>query len=126
MKVRPFLLPLLIILACLPAACGRAAANSATVKMEAMRFLPEEIVVKAGQPVTLRLVNRDSYAHAFDMDELDIHVPLAANETLELVFTPQESGRYLFYCGAPGHHAAGMVGALIVEAQVAEFIRESR
>lgn len=112
MKIRPF--PLLLILACLLVACGRAAANEATIKMEAMRFYQDEITVAAGQPVTLRLVNQDGYAHAFDIDELDIHLPLAANETAELSFTPKKTGRYPFYCSSPGHHAAGMVGTLIV------------
>lgn len=30
-------------------------------------------------------------------------------------FTPTEPGRYRFYCGSPGHEAAGMVGLLVVE-----------
>lgn len=115
MKVRPYLLPLFLILACLLAACGRTAPNEATIKMEGMRFLQEEVSVAAGQPVTLRLVNRDGYAHAFDIDELDIHVPLAANETVEITFTPQEDGRYHFYCSSPGHEMAGMVGKFVVE-----------
>lgn len=28
---------------------------------------------------------------------------------------PAEPGRYRFYCGSPGHAAAGMVGVLVVE-----------
>ena len=83
--------------------------------MEAMCFLQDEITVKAGQPVTLRLVNRDGYAHAFDIDEFDIHTPLAANESLKISFTPEKPGHYTFYCGSPGHQAAGMVGTLIVD-----------
>jgi uncharacterized cupredoxin-like copper-binding protein len=115
MKLRPFPLLLILFLVFLLAGCGRPAPNEATIKMEAMRFLQDEITVKAGQPVTLSLVNQDGYAHAFDIDEFDIHTPLAANETLEITFTPQENGRYTFYCGSPGHQAAGMVGTLIVE-----------
>jgi uncharacterized cupredoxin-like copper-binding protein len=83
--------------------------------MEAMRFLQDEISVTAGQPVTLRLVNQDGYAPAFDIDEFDIHTSLAANETLEIMFTPDEPGSYTFYCGSPGHQAAGMVSTLVVE-----------
>jgi len=114
MKLRPLLFLLLLILACLLTACDRAAANEATITMQEMAFGQSEVTVKAGQPVTLRLVNRDGYAHAFDMDEFDIHLPLAANETAELSFTPEKPGRYPFYCSSPGHHAAGMVGTLIV------------
>lgn len=114
MKLRPYPFLLLLILSCLLAACGHTDSNEATIKMEAMRFYQDEITVTAGQPVTLRLVNQDGYAHAFDMDDFDIHTPLAANETLEISFTPEKPGQYTFYCGSPGHHAAGMVGTLIV------------
>lgn len=104
---------LTLALVALLAACG-ASPNSVTVAMKDMRFRQEEVQVKAGQPVTLKVVNQDGYAHAFDIDELDLHRPLAANETVELTFTPQQAGRYRFYCGTPGHEAAGMVGVLVV------------
>jgi uncharacterized cupredoxin-like copper-binding protein len=114
-KLRPYTLSLLIILVCLLAACGSPAPNEATITMKEMAFGQSEITVKAGQPVTLRLVNRDGYAHAFDIDEFDIHTSLAANETAELSLTPEKPGRYPFYCSSPGHEMAGMVGTLIVE-----------
>ena len=114
-KLRPYILSLLIILACLLAACGPLASGEATITMKEMAFVQSEITVKAGQPVTLRLVNQDGYAHAFDMDEFDLHTSLAANETAELSLTPEKPGRYPFYCSSPGHSMAGMVGTLIVE-----------
>ena len=91
MMLRPITLPLLL-LAILLAACASAKPTA----------------------VTLRLVNKDGYAHAFDLDEFDIHLPFAANEILEVAFTPDQPGSYPFYCGSPGHEAAGMVGTLIV------------
>ncbi len=63
----------------------------------------------------LHVVNRDGYAHAFDMDEFDTHAPLPAGTTFDAAFTPGEPGRYRFYCGSPGHEAAGMEGVLVVE-----------
>lgn len=96
------------------AACGMDDGRM-TIKTDGMSFVQDELHVTAGQPVTLRLVNQDGYAHAFDIDEFNIHTPLAANETLEIRFTPEKPGQYPFYCGSPGHHAAGMVGMLIVE-----------
>jgi hypothetical protein len=77
-KLRPYILSLLIIPVCLLAACGPPAPNQATITMKEMAFVQSEITVKAGQPVTLSLLNRDGYAHAFDMDEFDIHKSLAA------------------------------------------------
>lgn len=38
-----------------------------------MRFGQAEVRVRAGQPVALRVVNRDGYTHAFDIDEFDVH-----------------------------------------------------
>jgi uncharacterized cupredoxin-like copper-binding protein len=106
----PFLLVLLTLLL---AGCG--ASDEVTIKAAGMRFIKEEVHVKAGQSVTLQIVNTDGYAHAFDIDEFDIHAPLTANERKSFIFTPTEPGRYRFYCGSPGHEAAGMVGVLVVE-----------
>lgn len=105
---------LLILLALLLAGCG-SGDGSITIKTDGMRFVADEVYVKAGQPVTLHVVNRDGYAHAFDMDEFDIHAPLPAKVAYDAVFTPTEPGRYRFYCGSPGHEAAGMAGVLVVE-----------
>lgn len=95
------------------AGCG--GDNAITIQTKGMVFDRETLTVKAGQPVSLRVINRDGYAHAFDMDEFDIHAALAAKETLTFSFTPDKPGRYEFYCGTPGHKMAGMVGALVVE-----------
>jgi heme/copper-type cytochrome/quinol oxidase subunit 2 len=54
-----------------------------------MRFVRDEVHVQVGQPVTLRVVNRDGYAHAFDIDAFDIHRLLATKETAEIIFTPE-------------------------------------
>lgn len=101
-------------LALLLAGCG-GAPDSVTIAMKEMRFRQAEVRVKAGQPVTLRVVNEDGYAHAFDIDAFAIHRPLIAHETAEITFTPEAVGHYTFYCGSPGHVAAGMTGVLIVE-----------
>lgn len=101
-------------MALLLAACS-GSSNSLTVAMKDMRFRQTEVHVKVGQPVTLSVVNEDGYAHAFDIDAFDIHRPLTANETLKIAFTPEQPGRYEFYCGSPGHKAAGMTGTFVVE-----------
>ncbi len=115
MKKRPYFPFLLVVITLLLAACNQNQANSATIHMAEMRFQQVEVQVKAGQSVTLHLVNQDGYAHAFDLDEFDLHFPLAAEETVDIVFTPSRPGIYTFYCGSPGHQAAGMVGTLQVE-----------
>ncbi|NJN84625.1 MAG: cupredoxin domain-containing protein [Caldilineaceae bacterium] len=107
---------ILVLFALLLAACNNASADgSITLQASGMSFVHDKMTVKAGQPVTLQLVNRDGYGHAFDIDEFDIHTQLPSKQTLTVTFTPDKSGRYEFYCGTPGHRAAGMVGTLIVQ-----------
>ncbi|MBW7884133.1 MAG: cupredoxin domain-containing protein [Caldilineaceae bacterium] len=104
----------LFILALLVSACG-SGEGEVTIRTDGMRFISDEVHVKAGRPVTVRVVNRDGYSHAFDIDEFDIHAQLAARATFDATFTPTEPGRYRFYCGSPGHEAAGMAGVLVVD-----------
>lgn len=86
-----------------------------TLKTSGLQFSETEIHVKVGQTVNLELFNVDGYAHSFDMDTFNIHIPLPGSQTATVTFTPTEPGIYQFYCGAYGHQAAGMVGTLIVE-----------
>ncbi len=104
---------LVLFVALLLVACGNRT-TTVVIRAKDMRFERAEVRMRAGQPVTLRLVNQDGYAHSFDLDELGLHIPLAGNETVEVTFVPREAGAYRFYCGSPGHTEAGMVGALTV------------
>jgi uncharacterized cupredoxin-like copper-binding protein len=101
----------------LAAALGTACAGSGRTVLvsKAMRFDRSELRVKAGQTVLLELHNADAYAHAFDVDPLDIHVALPGSASVSIAFTPTVPAEYVFYCGAPGHRSAGMTGRLIVE-----------
>lgn len=111
MRYQLFTLTLVLSLGLL-AACSPA--NKVTVRAQSMQFQEVEVAVEAGQPIVLQLINKDGYTHAFDLDELDLHAPLSANGKAELTFTANEPGRYIFYCGLPGHREAGMTGTLIV------------
>jgi uncharacterized cupredoxin-like copper-binding protein len=98
------------------AGCGPTPApNEITIASSGMIFSVTEARGKVGQEVVLRLVNRDSYAHAFDIDEFNVHLTLEGKATQIIRLTPEHPGRYAFYCGSPGHRAAGMEGTLIVE-----------
>jgi uncharacterized cupredoxin-like copper-binding protein len=111
---RLFRLALLLSLTLFLAACGPGD-GSITIKTNGLSFVKDEVHVKAGEPMALHVVNQDSYGHAFDIDEFDIHTLLPAETTFDTTFTPTEPGRYRFYCSSPGHEAAGMAGALVVE-----------
>lgn len=120
MKIKPerslerLRLPLLLAVAGMLAACA-SGDGRLTIQTDGLRFVQAEVRVTAGQPATLHVVNRDGYAHAFDIDEFDIHAPLPAETSFDATFTPAEPGRYRFYCSSPGHAAAGMAGVLVVE-----------
>lgn len=105
---------LALLLLVLLSACS-APTDEPTITMKDTRFRQAEMHFKAGQLVTLHVVNEDGYAHAFDIDAFDIHLPLTASETLEIAFRPEQPGRYAFYCSSPGHEAAGMTGTFVVE-----------
>lgn len=75
--------------------------------------------VTEGETVAIRLHNKDTSAHTFDIDELDVHAPMPSGESSLAFFRPTEPGQYTFYCAIPGHanleEHSGMVGTLIVE-----------
>lgn len=76
-----------------------------------------EIRIRAGEIVAVRLANPDPVAHSFDVDELNIHAPMAAGEETVAIFKAAAPGEYTFYC-APHYDKAsgqGMHGTLIVE-----------
>ena len=65
------------------AGCGPTPApNEITIASSGMIFSVTEARGKVGQEVVLRLVNRDSYAHAFDIDEFNVHLTLEGKATL--------------------------------------------
>ncbi len=98
----------------LGAACGAASGRLAVVS-QSMRFSRTELRARAAQPVALDLDNSDAFAHSFDVDALGLHVALPAHQSASVVFTPTVPGVYDFYCGTPGHKAAGMVGRIIID-----------
>lgn len=113
MHFRTLLFILAFLLCGLPAGCG--GGSGATIRMKDMRFTTPEVQARAGESVTLRVFNEDGYAHAFDLDDFDIHVQMAAKERREFVIPVLAAGRYAFYCSTPGHQMAGMEGVLVVE-----------
>jgi uncharacterized cupredoxin-like copper-binding protein len=85
-----------------------------TLGMGHMQFEQQELRVKAGQMVALRLENHDDREHSFDIDEFNVHVPIGPGQQGLALFTPDQGGTYTFYCSVPGHRVT-MVGTLVVE-----------
>ena len=80
-----------------------------------MRFDQTTLEVQAGETVALRFDNPHVAPHSFDIDALNVHVPVAAGESGLIMFKPTKPGTYTFYCDVPGHLEAGMKGTLIVK-----------
>lgn len=88
------------------------------VEMSSYKFNPDEIRVKAGQTVTIKLHNAGGI-HDFVIDELDVaSEESSTGEDTEVTFTVPEDAAgesYEYYCGVGNHRQLGMVGMLIVE-----------
>ena len=91
-------------------------AGQPVVTAQDFTFAPDKMQVQAGETIALSLDNRDGYAHQFDLDALDIHVPMPASQTTLARFRPTQPGTYIFYCVFHTNNATGqgMVGTLIV------------
>jgi hypothetical protein len=72
------------------------------------------IEAKPGEALGLFVTNQDAFDHSFDIDALNIHVRLPAKGTAAVVLKANQAGALEYYCGVPGHKAAGMVGELNV------------
>ena len=73
--------------------------------------------VKAGEVVAVQLDTQGVLGHTFDVDALNIHMPMPGNGVGLAVFKAPQRGTYTFYC-APHYNKAtgeGMHGTLIVE-----------
>ena len=85
-----------------------------------MRFSPNRIDSRVGQPVLITIVNRGSVRH--DLAFPSIQMPsLRGVETLtmpgqstSLTLTFDTPGTYTFLCTIEGHAASGMTGAVFV------------
>ncbi len=86
-----------------------------TVTSKGLKFEPTELRVKEGDTVRVTYKNTMG-THNFVIDEFNIKTNLidaGQEETVE--FVADQKGEFEFYCGVPGHRAAGMKGMLIVE-----------
>jgi len=79
------------------------------------KFIETSLSMSNGEVLGLFVINKDGFAHSFDIDALDIHVQLPANSTTAVAIKPTASGSLAFYCAVPGHKDAGMVGAITVQ-----------
>ena len=120
------------VLAILASSCAGADASAeATITIHFSRFVPEDVTVPAGVPVTITLRNDDPIEHEWIVGPPDVHerhrtgtepyhdqVPtemtIPALDSRITTITFERPGEYLYICHLPGHEAYGMVGRMHV------------
>ena len=78
-------------------------------------FSAREIRVRKGERVTLVITSRD-FVHGFSVPDLDVRADAVPGKAVEVTFTPQRAGRFVFLCDnfcGDGHDR--MSGVLVVE-----------
>jgi cytochrome c oxidase subunit 2 len=94
------------------------AAQPRVVEITAKRFafVPEQVTLKKGEPVTLRLHSED-VTHGFFMRKLKIDSEVEAGKTTDVTITPEVAGTYTticdHFCGA--NHGNMKMTIVVVE-----------
>ena len=100
-------------------------ANIIDIAADMGGFSLNEIRVKAGQPVTVRLTSLDNSHHTdgggkhqWAVDELGVNIVAPPEGSKWATFTPDKPGTYGFYCDicCGGRANPTMQGTLVVEA----------
>ena len=95
-------------------ALGQGAPLRIGLQAKKFEFTPSEITVKRGNPVTLVLTSLD-FDHGFSCPDFKLRSDFIPGKEIELNFTPEKAGRYLFVCDnfcGEGHD--DMSGVIIV------------
>lgn len=92
-------------------------AGAMEVRVQALnfRFEPSEIHLPAGRDVNVTLANTTGVVHDLTVPALGIQVVAAPGTTRTIGLSSLPAGRYVAYCGVPGHAEAGMRATLVVE-----------
>ena len=96
-------------------ATSQTAPRRIAIKASKFEFSPSEVTVERGRPVTLVITATD-YAHGFDLSDFKVRRDLIPGKEVELSFTPDKVGRFVFVCDnfcGDGHD--DMSGVLIVK-----------
>ena len=86
------------------------------VDMQSMKFTPNRIRTKAGQPLMITLINDDSLNHDFVIrdDSKPVHVFVSPGRRISTSLYFELPGVYEFVCSQKGHESAGMIGQIEV------------
>lgn len=81
------------------------------ISAKRFEFTPNQITIKRGEPVTLRITAQDR-DHGFLQEDLGIDLDLKPGQATEITITPQTAGRFVAICNdfcGSGHGNMKMV-----------------
>jgi plastocyanin domain-containing protein len=80
---------------------GSASPNTVAISVTEDGFEPNNVNVKANQPVTLNVTRKTDRTCATELvlKEYDINQKLPLNETVTITFTPTSTGQLTYACG---------------------------
>jgi cytochrome c oxidase subunit 2 len=67
------------------------------ISASTFEFMPSEIVVKKGVPVTLELISQDRH-HGFKLPEFHLRADIQAGVVEKVRFIPDKTGTFTFIC----------------------------
>lgn len=85
--------------------------------LDSLKFKPDTVNVKAGQPVNVTFKNSGNLVHDFVTIGLDQNASIVAvggGKVQSATFLANKAGTYQYVCNEPGHKEAGMVGKIVV------------
>lgn len=72
-------------------------------------WLPGVLVLKRGEEVKLKLVNKHKDPHGFAVDELKLQAVVDGAATKEVAVTPARAGTFRLYCHLHPAHIGGQI-----------------
>ena len=72
-------------------------ARTIDISAKRFEFTPNQITLKVGEPVTLR-VSAEDRDHGLLQEDLGIDLDLAPGKVAEITITPQKAGRFVAIC----------------------------
>jgi len=85
------------------------------VVAEDYRFRPARITVKRGTAVTIRLENRGTEPHEFEIEPLDLEIGrIEPGQVAQQTFVADRAGLFTYECHVDDHLQQGMRGTLEV------------
>ncbi len=93
-----------------------ATTRSHTVTISSAGFLPNQLTARAGERVSLMIVNADTRPHNLSIRDLNLSsTELKPTQSTMLQFSADKKGRFFFVSDAPGYPESGYQGMLVIE-----------